>query len=64
MDYIRRVFGYGTRMDSQIVKRSLGVLDKVDKEEVERAQSKIVIEKIDRLEEMLKTITNRLTDSK
>lgn len=64
MDHIRSVLGCGTRMDSKIVKRSLSVLDKVEKEEIERAQSNVLIERIDKLEEMLRNITNCLTDSK
>lgn len=46
------------------MKRSLSVLDKVEKEEIERAQSNVLIERIDKLEEMLRNITNCLTDSK
>lgn len=47
-------------MDSRIVKRALGALDRVQKDEAERAQSDLLLQRIDKLESMLISIGDRV----
>lgn len=47
-------------MDSRIVKRALGALDRVQKDEAERAQSDLLLQRIDKLETMLISIGDRV----
>lgn len=60
IDYVRNHFGCGLRMDSRIVKRAFGALDRVQKGTAKRAQSVELMQRIDKLESMLTSIGERV----